>query len=406
MARFTPRFLIPILVLSAAAIVAGTLHLRFAEAESAHPNGSPPAAMVDVAAVQALPVRDVREFSGRLEAVDQVAIRPQVSGTIVSVHFADGALVKKGDRLFTIDPRPYQAVVARAKADLAAAEAQVAHTGSEFARAKRLLAQNAIARKDFEERRHAARVAAATLEGAKAALSAAELDLEHTKVIAPVSGRVSRAEITTGNFVAAGEGSSPLTYLVSVDRIYASFDVDEQSFLNFVSPAQVQTAAHVDVAMGLSNEQGFPRSGRLASIDNRLDAASGTIRVRAVFDNHDGALVPGLFARINLSRSGQREAVVVDETAIGTDQEKRYVLVVGEDDRTSYREVKLGAMQDGMRVIEQGLRPGERIVVSGLQRVRPGDPVSPQIVQRPATTEVAGSGAKAETSEQAAQNAS
>lgn len=381
MSLLANRYAVAALVIAISAAGAGAFHFRMADAEAALPETAAQAAAVDVAAVLARRIADQREYSGRLEAVDHVEIRPQVSGTITTVHFSDGAMVDKGDVLFTIDPRPYRAAVDRARAELAAAEARVAYTATELARAQRLLKQNAIARRDFEEKRNAARVAAAERQGAAAALAAAELDLEHTRVIAPVSGRVSRAEVTEGNFVAAGAASAPLTTLVSVDRMYASFEVDEQSYLSFIMPAHRASEGGTSVSMGLSNEKGFPRHGRVASVDNRLDTASGTIRLRAVFDNADGTLIPGLYARIRLEGGAQRDAVLINETAIGTDQDKRFVLVVDEDDKTAYREVKLGAIQHGMRVVESGLQPGERIVVNGLQRVRPGDPVTPNVVQ-------------------------
>lgn len=374
------RYSLSALLITLAAASSAAFHFHVADAEAAHAEAPLQAATVDVTQVQERRISDQREYSGRLEAVDHVAIRPQVSGTVTKVHFADGAMVNEGDVLFTIDPRPYRAAVARARADLAAAKARAAYTATELARAKRLLAQNAIARKELEEKRNAASVAAAEEQGAQAALASAELDLEHTEVIAPVAGRVSRAEVTEGNFVAAGAGSPPLTTLVSVDKMYASFDVDEQSFLTFVQPAHLAGGTPTAVSMGLSNEQGFPRPGRVASVDNRLDTTSGTIRLRAVFDNTDGMLVPGLYARIRLSSGNERNAVMIQETAIGIDQDKRFVLVVDENQRTAYREVTLGALQHGMRVVEAGLHPGERIVVNGLQRVRPGDPITPHAV--------------------------
>jgi multidrug efflux system membrane fusion protein len=338
------------------------------------------AVAVDVAQVSTRSITDWREYSGRLEAVDHVQIRPLVSGTITAVHFKDGSVVRAGDVLFTIDPRPYQAAVDKARADLAAAKARVAYTGADLARARRLLAKNAIAERDFEEKRNASRVAAAEKQGAEAALASAELDLEHTQIVAPVSGRVSRAEVTEGNIVGAGTAAPPLTTLVSIDKMYASFEVDEQSFLSFVNPARKGQGQQTSVSLGLSNERGFPRQGEVASIDNRLDTSSGTIRVRAIFDNADGMLVPGLYARIRLGGGAPRAAVLIDETAIGTDQDKRFVVVVDEQNRTAYREVQLGALQEGLRVVEAGLAPGERIVVNGLQRIRPGDPVEPKAV--------------------------
>lgn len=362
----------------AVALLAGaaTAFKVYADAEPSSLPSSSPVAAVEVATVAARDMVDWREYAGRLEAVDWVALRPLVSGTLVGVHFADGALVEAGDLLFTIDPRPYEAAVDQAKAALTAAQALVAYTASDVARAKRLLANNATAKRDVDEKRNAARVAAADLQAAQARLESAQLDLEHTRITAPISGRMSRAEVTEGNVVAAGPAAAPLATLVSVARMYASFELDEPTFLASVSQARMGQA-RVPVLLGLTGEAGYPRSGELASVDNVLDPASGTIRVRAVFDNPDGSLVPGLFARIKLGSSAARRAILIDEKAIGTDQNKRFVVVVDEHNKTAYREVHLGATQEGQRVVEAGLRAGERIVVNGLQRIRPGDPVRP-----------------------------
>ncbi|WP_353151959.1 efflux RND transporter periplasmic adaptor subunit [Pollutimonas bauzanensis] len=337
-----------------------------------------PAVSVDVATVATQKITDWHEYSGRLEAIDQVEIRSLVSGTLTAVHFTDGSLVEKGDELFTIDPRPYQAALDHATALVAAAQARVAYTSSDLARAGRLLAGNAIAKRDYEEKRNASRGAVADLQAAKATLASASLDLEHTRIVAPIAGRVSRAEVTPGNVIAAGANSAPLTSLVSVSHMYASFEVDEQSFLKFVGPSSASGSERTPVFLGLANEEGYPRPGKLASVDNRLDTSSGTIRVRAVFDNPGGKLVPGLYARIRLGGGAPHDAVLVDEKAIGTDQNKRFVVVVNDDNKTAYREVRLGASQDGGRVVQAGLKAGERIVVNGLQRIRPGDVVTPQ----------------------------
>lgn len=341
---------------------------------------APVATPVEVAEVSRQTIIDWQDYSGRLEAVDRVEIRALVSGTLTAVHFRDGARVKKGDVLFTIDPRPYAAEVERAQAQLAATETRAAYTATDLARGQRLAADNAIAKRDLDEKQNAAREAAAQVQAAQAALTAAKLNLEYTRITAPVSGRISRAEVTVGNIVAAGAGTTPLTTLVSMDKIYAAFDVDEQSFLKYVNPARAAGGEPVPVFLGLADEDGHSRRGSVASVDNRLDTSSGTIRVRAVFDNADGLLLPGLYARIRLGGGAPREAVLIDERAIGTDQDKRFVLVVDESNRTTYREVRLGARQSGLRVIENGLDAGERIVVSGLQRTRPGDTVAPKDV--------------------------
>ena len=326
---------------------------------------APQAAQVDVAEVVSRKIIDWSNFSGRLEAIDRVEIRPQVTGVLTAVHFKDGALVKKGDVLFTIDQRPYAAQVS-------AAEARADYTTSDLARSERLLAENAISKRDLEEKKNAAQVAQAELRIAK-------LNLEYSQIRAPISGRMSRAEVTIGNLVTANSGT-PLTTLVSSDKIYAAFDVDEQTFLKYVNPARSSKNASLPVSLGLANESGYSHEGTISSVDNRLDTTSGTIRVRAVFDNKDGDLIPGLYARIRLGGGSEREAVLIAEKAVGTDQAKRFVLVVDKDSKAEYREVKTGATQDGLLIIESGLQPGERIVVNGLQRVRPGAPVAPQMV--------------------------
>ncbi|MDY7577395.1 efflux RND transporter periplasmic adaptor subunit [Herbaspirillum sp. RTI4] len=377
--RTRKRIALSVTVLAVIGIaVAGTLAAIGVNASETAGKTPPPAAGVDVAEVISRKIVDWQSYSGRLEALNRVEIRPLVSGTLTAVHFKDGSTVKKGDLLFTIDPRPYAAEVARAQAQLAGTEARAAYTGTDVARGERLLADNAIARRDYEEKQNAAREASASLQAARAALQLAKLNLEYTHIVAPVAGRISRAEVTVGNIVTAGAASQALSTLVSIAPIYASFNVDEQSYLKFIHPTRSGAAA--PVALGLANEEGYSRQGKVGSVDNRVDPASGTIRVRAVFDNADGALLPGLYARIRLGSSTPRDAVLIDPKAIGTDQDKRFVLVLNKDNHTAYREVLLGASQDGLQIIESGLHSGERIVVNGLQRVRPGDAVTPTLL--------------------------
>ncbi|OAM52534.1 efflux transporter periplasmic adaptor subunit [Methylovorus sp. MM2] len=374
------------IVIALVAIIGGyAIYHHYSNPAQAAAQGASQGAPVDVAEVVNQTITDWQTYSGRLEAVDRVEIRPLVSGTLTTVHFKDGALVKKGDVLFTIDPRPYEAEVARAQAQKTAADARSSYATAELARSQRLIDDNAIARRDFDEKQNDAREAAAKLLAANAALKSALLNLEYTQITAPVTGRVSRAEVTQGNIVSAGATSVPLTTLVSVSNIYASFDVDEQTYLKFVSHEHASNRAPIQVALGLANEDGYSRQGKISSVDNRLDTTSGTIRVRAVFENADGVLLPGLYARVRLGSGTPREALLIDEKAIGTDQDKRFVLVVDENSHANYREIHLGAIQNGLRVVESGLKAGERIVVNGLQRVRPGDPVSPQVVQMPGT---------------------
>ncbi len=357
----------------------GTLGaLRVDDARAAVAAAPVMATEVDVATVLQKTITDWQTYSGRLEAVDKVDIRPQVPGTIVSVNFKDGALVKKGDTLFVIDPRPYQAEVDHAAAQLAAAQARRIYTQADWERAQRLIGDNAIAKRDFDEKQNAARESDANVKGAQAALESAQINLGYTKIVAPVSGRVSRAEITLGNVVSAGASAAPLTTLVSVSPIYASFDADEQTYLQYIS--QVKNSGKVPVELGLANESGYSRSGTIDSVDNRLDTSSGTIRVRARFDNADGMLVPGLYARVKVGGSAPHPALLIDDAAVGTDQDKKFVFVVDKTDHVAYREVSLGHLQGNLRVVIGGLKSGDRIVVNGTQRVRPGDQIRAHMV--------------------------
>jgi multidrug efflux system membrane fusion protein len=354
------------------------VHGQGGEAHAAAIAESLPAVQVDVADVLYHPITEWQSYSGRLEAIQRVEIRPQVSGRIVSVQFKDGALVNKGDVLFVIDPDPYQAAVDRAAGEVAAAEARVAYASSDAARADRLIQSNAIARRDFDEKQNASREASANLKTARAALESARIDLTRTRVVAPVAGRVSRAELTVGNVVTAGTSAPVLTSLMSVSPIYASFNVDEQTYLAYMRKS---SKGDVPVDLGLANEDGYSRKGIVDSVDNHLDTTSGTIRVRARFDNADGTLLPGLYARIKVGGAEPHPAILVDDSAVGTDQAKKYVLVVDKDNKVHYREVTLGGINDGLRIIATGLQPNERIVVNGVQRTKPDEVVQPTVVK-------------------------
>jgi membrane fusion protein, multidrug efflux system len=348
-------------------------------------NTAPPAVPVSVATVAETEVNAWDEFSGRLEAVERVEVRSRVAGAVQAVHFREGALVQKGDLLITIDAAPYAAEVERAEAQVAAAQARQAQAQSEHARAQRLWEERAIAQRELEERANGEREAAANLRAAQAALQSARLNLGYTQVRAPISGRIGKVEVTAGNLVAAGPGAPVLTSLVSVSPIYASFDTDEQVILRALKELPGGASARtlierIPVQMGTSAGTDTPYTGRLQLIDNQVDAKSGTIRVRAAFDNRDGALIPGQFARIRMGQARSNRAVLVSERAVGTDQDKKYVMVVGEGNKAEYREVVLGAPANGLRVVQSGLKPGERIVVNGLQRIRPGAVVQPQAV--------------------------
>jgi len=344
-------------------------------AARAAPSPAPP--RVGVAAVLSRVVTDWQGYSGRLEAVDDVAVRSLVSGAIVAVQFKDGARVAKGDPLFVIDPRPYAVAVDRASAQVAAARARSTQAEMEFARAQRLIDVDAIARSDFEARANAMREADAGVKVAEATLAAAKLDLAHTRIVAPVAGRVSRAERSVGNIVSADATAPALASVVSVSPLYAAFDVDERTYL---SDLNGEKSAAARVSIGLADEDGYPHPGVVASVDNRLDPGSGTIRVRARLNNPDGALVPGLFARVRVGSGKPHPAAMIDDRAIVTDQDRKFVLVVDPRDRVEYREIKPGSLQDGLRVVAEGLRPGERVVVEGVQHVRSGDAVTPHPV--------------------------
>jgi multidrug efflux system membrane fusion protein len=319
------------------------------------------------------PLRDWSEFTGRLEAVQSVEIRPRVSGYIDRIGFEEGVRVKKGQILFRIDPRPFRAEAERQLAARTRALSELDLAKANHARAQRLIGENAISREEFERLSSADAVAVSDLAAANAALSAAKLNLEFTEVRAPIDGRVSRALITQGNLVSS---DSLLTTIVSDDPVYASFDADEQTFLRYSRNAANRTAGEDPVYMGLTDEKDFPHRGRLNFVDNQVDRKTGTIRTRAVFANPDGIYTPGLFVRIRLVGRDTRDAVLIDDRAVGTDLGKKFVFVLKNDSTVDYRGVTLGPDVDGLRVVDSGLRVGEVIVVNGLQRVRPGALVS------------------------------
>ena len=383
---------------AAAAIAAAggaVFGLQSSHAEAPAEGAVPPAVPVSVAAVVQQDIALWDEFSGRLEAVQRVDVRPRVPGAVQAVHFREGALVKQGDLLFTVDPAPYAAEVDRAEAQVVAAQARVSYTRSEMERAARLWEERAIAQREHDERVNAQREADANLRAAQAALQTARLNLGYTQVRAPVAGRVGRIEVTVGNLVASGAGAPVLTTLVSVSPIYASFDTDEQIVARALeglrSGKSARTAIEsIPVQMGTGTTGGTPHAGHLQLIDNQVDARSGTVRVRAVFDNADGALMPGQFARIRMGQARSTQALLINERAVGTDQNKKFVMVVGDGNKAEYREVTLGVPIDGLRVVTSGLQAGENIVVNGLQRVRPGAVVAPQPVPMAAKAEMAG----------------
>lgn len=361
------------------ALVATTLVWRTSGATPAVPGVAVPVPEVAVLTTVRQEVRTWDEFSGRLEAVEQVAVRSRVSGAVQAIHFAEGQLVRQGDLLLSIDPGVYAAAVAQAEAQVTAARARLLYTQDEVERARRLWPSRAIARTLVDQRERDWHEAQAALQAAQASLQLARLNLGYCQIYAPVSGRIGRREVTVGNLVDAGPNSPVLTSLVSVDPIYVSFDADEQALVRALGDlSQRSDPSIVPVRMRVAGAADV--QGQLQLVDNQVDARSGTVRVRAVFANADGRLMPGQFARLHVGQARPVEAVLVDERAIGTDQDRRYVMVVDADDTAQYREVTLGGRVEGQRIIAAGLRAGERVVVSGLQRVRSGTRVAPQPV--------------------------
>ena len=343
--------------------------------------GGPPP--VSVAPVTKRMVQEFDEFSARLEAVESVDIRARVAGTLDKVHFSEGQKIKKGDVLFTIDPRPFAMEVAKVDARIAATRTQWGLAKSELARAEKLLPMQAISLQEVDQLRAAVRNGETSIQAAQAELNAAKLNLSFTHITAPIDGRISRAAVTPGNLVNAGE--PVLTTIVSMDRVYAYFDASEATYLKYIRASRdASRTANKDAAnpvfMGLSDEQGYPHQGGMDFVDNRLNPATGSMRARAVFDNANAQFTPGLSARIKLVGSGSYEATVVPDRAITTDQTRKIVMVVGANNMVEPREVKPTALIDGMRVVT-GVKAGENIIVDGLQRAFPGAPVTPQMLK-------------------------
>lgn len=343
-----------------------------------------PVVAVTVAVVEPRQTSLWDDFSGRLEAVNRVELRPRVAGAIQSTNFTEGDLVKAGDLLFKIDPAPYAAEVDKAQAQLEAAKARVVFTAGELERGAQLVGNNVVTRRDYDQRDNANREAIANVKAAEATLQTAKLNLGYTEVRAPVDGRVGKIEVTVGNLVAAGTSSPVLTSLVSVNPIYASFDADEDVVLRAIgsiADAGGKRGKLDQIPVEMSTSSGATVKGRIQLIDNQVNGQSGTIRVRATFDNDDGRLIPGQFARVRMGQPKQQTLVMVDERAIGTDQDKKFVMVIGSDNRALYRPITLGGSVEGLRVVISGLKSGDRVVVNGLQRVRPGALVKTEVAE-------------------------
>jgi membrane fusion protein, multidrug efflux system len=332
-----------------------------------------PAVPVTVRTLAEQKVRVWSEFSGRLQAVDAAEIRPEVSGRITEVRFEDGQTVKAGDVLFVIDPRPYEAAVSRAQANLASARTNAGFAKLDRDRAAALIGSQTMTQREFDQRGNASRVADAAVQTAEADLQRASLDLEHAHVVAPIAGRASRPEITLGNLVQAGPGAPLLTTIVANDTVYAGFEVDEQTYVESVRNAAGgrDQERRIPVELSLPGDNGHAYNGTIYSFDNRIDAASGTIRARAKFDNADRALLPGMFVSVKLAEGSERSALLIPDRAVSFDQSKKFVYVVGPDDKVVYREVELGKQVQSQRVVLKGVEAGERVIVDGVQRVRP-----------------------------------
>ncbi len=349
--------------------------------------GGPPAfppADVNVSPVVKKSVTEWDEFSGRIEAIDAVELRPRVAGYLEAVHFHEGGEVKKGDLLFTIDPREYVAAADSAKANVARAQTRIELAQTELARTEKLVKVKAASAEELEQRQGELKSAIADRNTAEAQLRQAQLNVEFTRITAPISGRIGRAEVKPGNLVSPA--TTLLGTLVSMDPVYVSFEGNERIYLKYQQLSRDGTRGSSrevknPVRVGLSSEEGYPHQGEMVFVDNQLDPATGTIYARALLSNKDHVFTPGLFARIQLLGSGTRDALLISDRAVLTDQDRRYVYVVGSDNKSVRKDVTLGPLVDGLRVVDSGLTEGERVVVNGTRKIfSPGQPVTPHAV--------------------------
>lgn len=369
-----------VITYAAIAILTGIASVHYVSGVvAATPAAVPPAPAVDVVVLQPQEIRSWAGFSGRLAPVESAAIKPLVSGTIQKVLFTEGQQVKKGEPLFVIDPRPHQASVQRAQAQLATAQSRAKLAQDELTRAEQLIGAKLVSQSVYDSALSAHQVAQADVKQADAALNQAKLDLEYAHISAPISGRVGRAELTVGNVVDAGVNAPVLTQIVANDKLYAEFNVDEATYVQLVRNTKDVQAMPVELSLAGDKEAGY--EGHIYAFDNRLDTNSGTIRARAIFDNKDGALTAGMFANVRLGSAEKVQALLVPERAIGTNQSKKYVLVVDETNTANYREVTLGDHYEGQRVIQVGVNAGEKVIVNGLSHVRPKSVVNPSVTE-------------------------
>jgi membrane fusion protein, multidrug efflux system len=380
---FRPRRLFVALAVAAVAVVAFSVLIAPHYTRDARASAPPPAAGVPVSVglVKPQSVQPFAEFSGRINAVDYAEIRPQVSGRITEIHFVDGQHVNAGDVLFVIDPRPYQAAVDKAQAALQTAIANAKFAKAERERGSQLVKSSDLSQETFDQRANADEVAQASIQSAQAALESAKLNLDYAYVKAPISGRISRAEITLGNLVGSATiAPQLLASVVSDNGVYADFEVDEQTYLNAVrdygQTREEEQKIPIDVVV--RGDDSHANHGRIYSFDNRIDTGTGTIRARARFANSDGRLIPGMYVSVRMGRGAIDDALLVPESAIGNDQSKRFVFVVGSGEKAEYRNVQLGPQIEGSRVVLSGLKAGDRVILDHLQRLSPGAPVVPQ----------------------------
>lgn len=335
----------------------------------------PPAMPVNIEVMKPQSVKIWRGFSARIEAVEFADIRPQVSGRITDIKFNDGQLVNKGDVLYVIDPRPYKATLNQAKAELSAAKTDLNLANKELNRANGLIKTNAISQRILDERQSHVQSARATVDRAKAMVEQAQINLDYAYIKAPFSGKVGRADIKIGNVVEANVNAPVLTSIVATDHVYADFEVDEQTYLKLVKTGNTD----IPVELSLGSDASLTYTGVIDSFDNQLDINSGTIRARAKFDNKDNLLIPGMFAHVNIAEENDDKVILVNETAIGTDQDRKFVYVVDDQNMVQYQEVSLGEGQKGRRVVTKGLKEGDKVIVDGLIKIRPNMPVDPKI---------------------------
>lgn len=367
-----------ILILAAA----GYQYMTYADGnqkkQAAKPAGSPPPPVAQVLVMKPRSVRTWADYSGKLSAVNIAEIKPQVAGEIQKVLFKDGEIVDKGALLFVIDPRPHEAAVKKAKAQLESANSRAKLAKDELERTKRLVKRKLISESAYDSAKNDYQVAIASINEAQSALVQAKLDLDYCYIRAPFRGRISRAELTVGNVVATSPNAPVLTTLVSNDKLYAEFNVDEQTYIKMVRG--VPDPTKMPVTLTLAADKSVVYKGHIYAFDNQLDTNSGTIRARAIFDNVDGILTPGMFANVRLGSATEKSVLLVPQRAINTNQDKKFVYVVNSDNKATYREVALGNYHDNERVVVSGLKAGERVVVDGLSHIRPNSVVTPKVV--------------------------